>query len=169
MSGARRPPTGLLLVRGALDPTLRWAGSGLTAVGVAPVEDGWTAVVPTTGESGVHEPYDNPVTLLLHRPLPNRLRPAIAWEGTHINIVDTPGHADFGGEVERALSMVDGVVLLIDAQEGPMPQTRFVTKKALALGVDEAQGHQREALDAMATLLRHVQTRAASGPTRRRK
>ena len=56
-------------------------------------------------------------------------------EGTHINIVDTPGHADFGGEVERALSMVDGVVLLIDAQEGPMPQTRFVTKKALALGL----------------------------------
>jgi GTP-binding protein len=60
---------------------------------------------------------------------------AVSWEGTHINIVDTPGHADFGGEVERALSMVDGVVLLIDAQEGPMPQTRFVTKKALALGL----------------------------------
>ena len=60
---------------------------------------------------------------------------AVTWAGTHINIVDTPGHADFGGEVERALSMVDGVVLLIDAQEGPMPQTRFVTKKALALGL----------------------------------
>ena len=60
---------------------------------------------------------------------------AVSWEGTHINILDTPGHADFGGEVERALSMVDGVVLLIDAQEGPMPQTRFVTKKALALGL----------------------------------
>ncbi|MFM7330475.1 MAG: translational GTPase TypA, partial [Brachymonas sp.] len=60
---------------------------------------------------------------------------AVKWNGTHINIVDTPGHADFGGEVERALSMVDGVVLLIDAQEGPMPQTRFVTKKALALGL----------------------------------
>ncbi|WP_019559448.1 MULTISPECIES: translational GTPase TypA [Caldimonas] len=60
---------------------------------------------------------------------------AVSWRGTHINIVDTPGHADFGGEVERALSMVDGVVLLIDAQEGPMPQTRFVTKKALALGL----------------------------------
>ena len=60
---------------------------------------------------------------------------AVEWQGTHINIVDTPGHADFGGEVERALSMVDGVVLLIDAQEGPMPQTRFVTKKALALGL----------------------------------
>jgi GTP-binding protein len=60
---------------------------------------------------------------------------AASWKGTHINIVDTPGHADFGGEVERALSMVDGVMLLIDAVEGPMPQTRFVTKKALALGL----------------------------------
>ena len=60
---------------------------------------------------------------------------AVSWNDTHINILDTPGHADFGGEVERALSMVDGVVLLIDAQEGPMPQTRFVTKKALALGL----------------------------------
>ena len=60
---------------------------------------------------------------------------AVSWKDTHINIVDTPGHADFGGEVERALSMVDGVVLLIDAVEGPMPQTRFVTKKALALGL----------------------------------
>jgi GTP-binding protein len=60
---------------------------------------------------------------------------AVSWKGTHINIVDTPGHADFGGEVERALSMVDGVVLLIDAVEGPMPQTRFVTRKALALGL----------------------------------
>ena len=60
---------------------------------------------------------------------------AINYEGYHINIVDTPGHADFGGEVERVLGMVDCVVLLVDAQEGPMPQTRFVTKKALALGL----------------------------------
>ncbi|EMT5401918.1 translational GTPase TypA [Neisseria gonorrhoeae] len=60
---------------------------------------------------------------------------AIDYEGCHINIVDTPGHADFGGEVERVLGMVDCVVLLVDAQEGPMPQTRFVTKKALALGL----------------------------------
>jgi GTP-binding protein len=60
---------------------------------------------------------------------------AVTWQGTHINIVDTPGHADFGGEVERVLSMVDGVLLLVDAVEGPMPQTRFVTKKALALGL----------------------------------
>ncbi|MGA1288084.1 MAG: translational GTPase TypA [Rubrivivax sp.] len=60
---------------------------------------------------------------------------AVSWRGTHINIVDTPGHADFGGEVERVLSMVDSVLLLVDAVEGPMPQTRFVTKKALALGL----------------------------------
>ncbi len=60
---------------------------------------------------------------------------AIDYEGYHINIVDTPGHADFGGEVERVLGMVDCVVLLVDAQEGPMPQTRFVTKKALGLGL----------------------------------
>ncbi|MHB1173917.1 MAG: translational GTPase TypA [Sulfuriferula sp.] len=60
---------------------------------------------------------------------------ALDYEGTHINIVDTPGHADFGGEVERVLSMVDGVLLLVDAVDGPMPQTRFVTRKALALGL----------------------------------
>ena len=60
---------------------------------------------------------------------------AIRYRGTHINIVDTPGHADFGGEVERVLSMVDGVLLLVDAVEGPMPQTRFVTRKALAQGL----------------------------------
>jgi GTP-binding protein len=60
---------------------------------------------------------------------------AVDYRGTRINIVDTPGHADFGGEVERALSMVDGVLLLVDAVEGPMPQTRFVTRKALALGL----------------------------------
>jgi len=60
---------------------------------------------------------------------------AVDYEGVHINIVDTPGHADFGGEVERVLSMVDGVLLLVDAVEGPMPQTRFVTRKALAQGL----------------------------------
>ena len=59
----------------------------------------------------------------------------MTYEGTHINIVDTPGHADFGGEVERVLSMVDSVLLLVDAVDGPMPQTRFVLKKALALGL----------------------------------
>ncbi|MGB0681291.1 MAG: translational GTPase TypA [Magnetovibrionaceae bacterium] len=60
---------------------------------------------------------------------------SVEWQGTRINIVDTPGHADFGGEVERILGMVDGVVLLVDAAEGPMPQTKFVTMKALKLGL----------------------------------
>lgn len=61
---------------------------------------------------------------------------SLRWDGVKINLVDTPGHADFGGEVERILRMVDGVLLLVDAAEGPMPQTRFVTRKALALGLD---------------------------------
>src|SRR5574338_903824 len=59
---------------------------------------------------------------------------AITWNGIRINIVDTPGHADFGGEVERVLSMVDTVLILVDAMDGPMPQTRFVTQKAFAMG-----------------------------------
>ncbi|MBT8125205.1 MAG: GTP-binding protein, partial [Gammaproteobacteria bacterium] len=60
---------------------------------------------------------------------------AISWKGHRINIVDTPGHADFGGEVERVLSMVDSVLLLVDAVDGPMPQTRFVTQKAFERGL----------------------------------
>src|SRR5512147_810864 len=60
---------------------------------------------------------------------------SVEWHGTRVNIVDTPGHADFGGEVERILSMVDGVVLLVDAAEGPLPQTKFVLGKALRLGL----------------------------------
>lgn len=81
---------------------------------------------------------------------------SIEWKGTRINIIDTPGHADFGGEVERILSMVDGVVLLVDAAEGPMPQTKFVTSKALALGlrpivvlnkVDKSDAEPDRALD----------------------
>ncbi|MEM6422116.1 MAG: GTP-binding protein, partial [Pseudomonadota bacterium] len=81
---------------------------------------------------------------------------SVEWDGTRINIVDTPGHADFGGEVERILSMVDGVVLLVDAAEGPMPQTKFVTAKALALGlrpivvlnkVDKPEAEPDRALD----------------------
>ncbi|MFP3998871.1 MAG: translational GTPase TypA [Desulfobacterales bacterium] len=61
---------------------------------------------------------------------------SVAWNGVRINIIDTPGHADFGGEVERALSMADGALLLVDASEGPLPQTRFVLKKALEAGLD---------------------------------
>ena len=60
---------------------------------------------------------------------------SVIWKDVRLNIVDTPGHADFGGEVERILSMVDGVVVLVDAAEGPMPQTKFVTMKALAQGL----------------------------------
>src|SRR5215218_10825975 len=60
---------------------------------------------------------------------------SVVWKDTRINIVDTPGHADFGGEVERILSMVDGVLVLVDAAEGPMPQTKFVVAKALARGL----------------------------------
>ena len=80
----------------------------------------------------------------------------VTGEMTRINIVDTPGHADFGGEVERILSMVDGVILLVDSSEGAMPQTKFVTGKALALGlkpivvvnkIDRADGRPQEVLD----------------------
>src|SRR4028119_890273 len=60
---------------------------------------------------------------------------SVVWKDTRINIVDTPGHADFGGEVERILSMVDGAIVLVDAAEGPMPQTKFVVGKALARGI----------------------------------
>ncbi|MEO9790062.1 MAG: GTP-binding protein, partial [Aurantimonas coralicida] len=60
---------------------------------------------------------------------------SVEWKDTRINIVDTPGHADFGGEVERILNMVDGAVILVDASEGPMPQTKFVLGKALKLGL----------------------------------
>ena len=86
---------------------------------------------------------------------------AVRWDDVKINIVDTPGHADFGGEVERILRMVDGVLLLVDAAEGPMPQTRFVTRKALALGlqpivvinkVDRADARPLEVHDAVLDL-----------------
>ena len=69
---------------------------------------------------------------------------AVHYNGTKINIVDTPGHADFGGEVERVLKMVDGVLLLVDAFEGPMPQTRFVLKKALDLRLKVHHRHQQD-------------------------
>ena len=68
---------------------------------------------------------------------------SVVWKGTRINIVDTPGHADFGGEVERILSMVDGVVLLVDAAEGPLPQTKFVLGKALRLGLQADRADQQ--------------------------
>src|SRR6267143_2063570 len=83
---------------------------------------------------------------------------AVDYLGHHINIVDTPGHADFGGEVERGLRLVDGVLLLVDAAEGPLPQTRFVLSKALAMGlrtvlvvnkIDRKDARPREVLDAI--------------------
>lgn len=77
VSAAPQPPTGLLLLRGPADTVARWAGSGLTAVAVAPLEDGWTAVVPTSSTSAVSSPYEEATTLLLNRPLPSRLRPAL--------------------------------------------------------------------------------------------
>ena len=81
---------------------------------------------------------------------------SIRWKNVRINIIDTPGHADFGGEVERVLHMADGVILLTDAAEGPMPQTKFVLGKALALGlrpiviinkVDRPDGRPEEVVD----------------------
>src|SRR6201993_4348427 len=86
---------------------------------------------------------------------------AITYRGIKINIVDTPGHADFGGEVERGLRLVDGVLLLVDAAEGPLPQTRFLLSKAMALGlpsvlvvnkIDRHDARPREVLDAVYSL-----------------
>ena len=87
---------------------------------------------------------------------------AIHYEGVKINIIDTPGHADFGGEVERVLKMVDGVILVVDAFEGPMPQTKFVTKKALELNlpfivcvnkIDRTEARPEEVMDEVLELL----------------
>src|SRR5256885_4719090 len=87
--------------------------------------------------------------------------PAVNYRGVKINIVDTPGHADFGGEVERGLRLVDGVLLLVDAAEGPLPQTRFVLSKALGMGlrtvlvinkIDRQDARPREVLDAVYSL-----------------
>src|SRR6059036_3796087 len=81
---------------------------------------------------------------------------SVVWKGVKINLVDTPGHADFGGEVERALTMVDGVLLLVDAAEGPLPQTRYVLQKALAAKlppvvvlnkIDRTDARAKEVLD----------------------
>ena len=90
---------------------------------------------------------------------------SVVYKGTKINIIDTPGHADFGGEVERVLKMADGVLLLVDAFEGPMPQTRFVLQKALALGlrpivvinkVDKPNCRPDEVHDAVFDLTAHL-------------
>src|SRR3982751_892764 len=92
---------------------------------------------------------------------------SVHWKGVKINLVDTPGHADFGGEVERALTMVDGILLLVDAAEGPLPQTRYVLSKALALDlpavvilnkVDRSDARPEEVLDEVEHLFMDLAT-----------
>ena len=92
---------------------------------------------------------------------------AVTWKDTHINIVDTPGHADFGGEVERALSMVDGVVLLIDAQEGPMPQTPLRHQEGAGAGPQAHRRGQQGRQARVPTRLRHQRRLRAVRQARR--
>jgi GTP-binding protein len=111
---------------------------------IAHVDHGKTTLVDKLlQQSGTFEARDKPIERVMDSNDLERERgitilsknTALKWRGYRINVVDTPGHADFGGEVERVLSMVDSVLLLVDAVEGPMPQTRFVTQKAFALGL----------------------------------
>lgn len=109
---------------------------------IAHVDHGKTTLVDAMlGATGVFSSHETPVDRVMDSSDQERERgitilakaASVEWKGTKINLVDTPGHADFGGEVERALALVDGVLLLVDASEGPMPQTRYVLSKALAL------------------------------------
>lgn len=111
---------------------------------VAHVDHGKTTLVDAMlGAAGVFASHEERVDRVMDSGDQERERgitilakaASVEWQGTRINLVDTPGHADFGGEVERALVMVDGILLLVDAAEGPMPQTRYVLSKALALGL----------------------------------
>ena len=111
---------------------------------IAHVDHGKTTLVDAMlGATGVFAAHETRVDRVLDSNEQERERgitilakcTSVDWGDTRINIVDTPGHADFGGEVERILDMVDGVLLLVDAAEGPMPQTKFVTAKALRLGL----------------------------------
>jgi len=111
---------------------------------IAHVDHGKTTLVDAMlNAAGVFAAHETPVDRVMDSNDQERERgitilakaAAIVWKGTRINLVDTPGHSDFGGEVERALAMVDGVLLLVDAAEGPMPQTRYVLSKALARGL----------------------------------
>ena len=111
---------------------------------IAHVDHGKTTLVDAMlGATGVFAAHEERVDRVLDSNDQERERgitilakaASVEWKGTRINLVDTPGHADFGGEVERALTMVDGVLLLVDAAEGPMPQTRYVLSKALAVGL----------------------------------
>ncbi|MGD2061274.1 MAG: GTP-binding protein, partial [Acidimicrobiia bacterium] len=111
---------------------------------IAHVDHGKTTLVDAMLDAaGVFAAHETPIERIMDSSDQERERgitilakaAAIEWKGTRINLVDTPGHSDFGGEVERALTMVDGVLLLVDAAEGPMPQTRYVLSKALARGL----------------------------------
>jgi len=111
---------------------------------VAHVDHGKTTLVDSMlSAAGVFAAHEKPVDRIMDSDDQERERgitilakaASVEWKGTRINLVDTPGHADFGGEVERALAMVDGILLLVDAAEGPMPQTRYVLSKALASGL----------------------------------
>ncbi|MFP3882718.1 MAG: translational GTPase TypA [Actinomycetota bacterium] len=111
---------------------------------IAHVDHGKTTLVDAMlNAAGVFEAHEKPVERIMDSDDQERERgitilakaAAIEWQGTRVNLVDTPGHSDFGGEVERALAMVDGVLLLVDAAEGPMPQTRYVLSKALGRGL----------------------------------
>src|SRR5690625_2994184 len=109
---------------------------------IAHVDHGKTTLVDKIIHHSVDVDQDDEGTLILYNEDLERERGititsknvSIVYKDTKINIIDTPGHADFGGEVERVLNMVDGVLLLVDASEGPMPQTRFVLQKAIELG-----------------------------------
>ena len=132
---------------------------------IAHVDHGKTTLVDAMlGAAGVFAAHETRVDRVLDSNDQERERgitilakaASIEWRGTRINLVDTPGHADFGGEVERALTLVDGVLLLVDAAEGPMPQTRYVLSKALARHlptvvvinkVDRADARPDEVLD----------------------
>ena len=109
---------------------------------IAHVDHGKTTLVDAMlGATGVFSSHETRVDRVMDSSDQERERgitilakaAAVEWKGTKINLVDTPGHSDFGGEVERALALVDGVLLLVDAAEGPMPQTRYVLSKALDL------------------------------------
>ncbi|HEU4894417.1 MAG TPA: GTP-binding protein, partial [Acidimicrobiia bacterium] len=111
---------------------------------IAHVDHGKTTLVDAMlNAAGVFAAHETPVDRVMDSDDQERERgitilakaAAIEWDGTRINLVDTPGHSDFGGEVERAIAMVDGVLLLVDAAEGPMPQTRYVLSKALGRGL----------------------------------
>lgn len=132
---------------------------------IAHVDHGKTTLVDAMLQAaGVFAAHETPVERVMDSNDQERERgitilakaAAIVWKGVKINLVDTPGHADFGGEVERALTLVDGVLLLVDAAEGPMPQTRYVLSKAIALGipavvvvnkVDRADARSAEVVD----------------------